>query len=203
MNKFLFITGYARSGKDTLAEFLKTDVSVLSKYSVHHLSLAGPIWEMAKEYGWDGESKDLSSRRLAITIGETLGLELSNYTREDYAGNIIEAIKDDLLLEKKLVPDKHYWCYKLVEKIRAIPKNDNLIIISDVRKIKEYEFFKFYMNYDIMVARVVNDRIPKIQTRTETELDSIPFDYIVDNNGSLEDYYSEIKASLLYEDLIN
>lgn len=65
-------------------------------------------------------------------------------------------------------------------------------IISDVRFFNELKFIKKFSN---RIIRVDRDAAPKVDTITETQLDNSyqDFDYVIYNNGSIDDLIDNVK----------
>lgn len=90
---------------------------------------------------------------------------------------------------------KEVWCEQLY---KDLIKNNDLnnytsIIIDDCRFKHEYDYF---IKLGFIPIKI--DRNVEIYNHiSETELESIPYEYLIDNNNSIEKYYNNI------ENLIN
>lgn len=90
--------------------------------------------------------------------------------------------------KRKLYGDS-YWIDKLCKKVIALSDSSEkyltLVIITDVRFINEAEFIKFCNGYTVKVVRPISSTSHVDKHISETELDSIKPDYIIDNSNGL------------------
>ncbi len=192
------ITGKANSGKNTVSHILsdairaKTGLPLSADnrdariWRAQNIAFADPIKKMVKQmfpqipskhlYGSSqfrslpipGAFKDgvpLTIRQLLIDLGTGVGREY----------------KKNLWLD---VFDNTFG--------KAVKKNKDLVIVTDVRFRNEFDHLKKLGFYQI---RLLRDDIAKINHISETNQDSIKdeeFDYILNNNGSLEDLRTEV-----------
>jgi hypothetical protein len=79
------------------------------------------------------------------------------------------------------------WCELALEKIVSSDDDTNHII-TDLRFMREYEFFKSKFGDDaqLTVIRIVKHNGDTFQREDETEI--IPAQYIVENDGTIEDF---------------
>jgi hypothetical protein len=182
------LVGKANSGKNTVANILGSN---LSQYDRRNLSIAfaDPIKdiilmmfpEAEKEYLFGPShlrsniipnayknNKPLTYRQCLIDIGELA---------RSYNPNI--------------------WINKLGEKISKFEnfiecEGPETVIVSDVRRINEAAFLKEKEFFFIKIKRELS---LKLNHSTETDQDEIKenyFDYIIDNNGSIENLKENI-----------
>ena len=90
---------------------------------------------------------------------------------------------------------KEVWCEQLY---KDLIKNNDLnnytsIIIDDCRFKHEYDYF---IKLEFIPIKI-NRNVEIYNHISETELESIPYEYLIDNNNSIEKYYNNI------ENLIN
>lgn len=182
------ICGKAKSGKNTVAKMIKKSLSKHESISCSYIAFADPVKEIARimfpnipekhltgssEYRNSvipGAFKDklpLTIRQLLIDIGTGLGRE--------YKSDIWLDVFDNNLL--KLESKRH-----------------NMIILTDCRFINEHRHVKDKGFFNLKILR---DHSSNINHVSETEQDGIPdseFDYIINNNGSLEDLKKEVEV---------
>jgi hypothetical protein len=176
------ITGLKRSGKDTLAELLKQ----LAHTSCSILHFADPLKECC-QFLFDlthaqlhGDDKELVDIRWGVSSRQILqffGTELMQHKLSELMPSIGRTL----------------WVRKLVRKIKDIEINDpsTLCIVSDMRFMHEYNGLKEAFPKKIIVLRVVSDRCAGLDAHpSEKEWLDIPVDYIVENNGTLQDLKS-------------
>lgn len=181
------ICGKAKSGKNTIAKMIKKELSKHEPISCGYIAFADPVKSIARtmfpdmpekyltgssEYrnstipGAFKESIPLTVRQLLIDIGTGLG----------------RAYKADIWLD--------VFDYNLA---KLENKNHNMIILTDCRFINEHNHIK---NKGFFNLKIVRDQSDNINHISETEQDSIPisdFDYVVYNNGSLNDLKIEVQ----------
>jgi len=191
------ITGKANSGKNTLGQLVVDHLRerlFLEKHqkSVHnnakYIAFADPLKKMAREafpniprkwlYGPSkfraevipGAFKDsvpLTVRQLLIDLGNDFG--------------------------RKYQPD--LWIRNLEHRVKKLSKSDKtkMIVVTDCRFRNEFDFLKSAGFYQI---RLLRDSHTKINDVSETNQDGIldsEFDYVVNNNGTMNDLIQEAR----------
>ena len=159
--KIIMISGKARSGKDTLADFLFKEFE--EKEKPCRVQISQYIKYYAQKYfGWDGEE-------------ESKPRDLLNYLGTE-------------IIRNKINPDFHI--NRLIEDIEVLSYFYDVFIISDVRfpeeikKVKE----KYDNVITIRINRDSNELNSNQKSNiTETALDEYEdYDYFIDNNKTLE-----------------
>lgn len=176
MMKTIFaIAGHAGSGKNTLANLLSDRLSCRGiPYS--QCAFADHLKEQAKYHGWNGE-KDQKGRTLLQELGDTLRhYHGDSYYARYLAGKIIEDRADAVL-----VTDTRY-----------------LVELAELKKTADLNGWKFV---SIRVCRNADNGMTAEQKAhsSENELDEIPLDYTVCNNGTIEDL--DFLAGKIVEDV--
>lgn len=147
-------------------------------FLIKHLSgaqkyaFADPIKEIARKYfEWDG-IKDERGRKLLIEIGAA-GMEENLYI----------------------------WAERVIEKI--MEEQSKTAVITDWRFKHEYQRIKkAFGNKNIVTIRIERERLNIIDDITEHDLDDfLNFDFVVSNNGSLQDL--EEKARITAKNIQN
>ena len=198
MVNFISISGKANSGKNTIAEliFKRLGLNKNSQYVIPKcqiLAFADPIKEMAmimfpyvKREFFYGSSKlrnyiipgafkngtPLTVRQLLIDIGSGLG--------KQYNPNI--------------------WIENLDRMLNAQSINTS-VIVPDVRFREEFDYLK---SKNFTQIRILRDDIAKSQDLSEISQEEIKddeFDYVIYNNGTLEDLKDKITD--IMNDIIN
>ncbi len=162
------ISGKFRVGKDTASIMIAKACEERNLKPVI-LQIAFYIKEYAKKISdWDG-NEETKPRKFLQTLGT------------DIIGNTI---------------DKQLFVRRINEDIKVYSKYFDIIIISDVRLINEIEQIKKANDDKVVTIRILRDTKIKSNNKhqTETELDNYEdFDYVIDNNGTLEELNSQIK----------
>jgi len=188
MPKIIAICGAKRSGKDVLAEHL------VAKYNYTQLSFAEPLKVAVKGlFNFDNEQ---------VGIGKDNGEDRKDIIDERWGITPRAALQffgTEMMQEKiqELLPNmkRNFFANTLVNHINSA-EEDTKFVISDLRFIHEYErllnISKISIR-DILIVRVIRptkDRIkePEPVHISELEYTKIPYDIIMINNGSIEDY---------------
>ena len=168
--QIVLIGGKARSGKDTLGDYIieekkgkkpcKIQVGQYIKYYV------------TKYFGWDG-SEETKPRALL----QELGTEI---------------------IRNKIDPDFHI--NRLIEDIKVLSYYYDIFVVSDVRLPNEIEKPKEeFENVLTIKMERPSDELTKQQKAhaTETGLDNYNnFDYIIKNDGTIEELYEKAQKIL-------
>ena len=173
--KVICISGKARHGKDTLANYLEDGMQFWHKRVLiaHYADLVKYVCKTF--FGWDGV-KDERGRTLLQYVGTDRVRAVSPDYWADFVVNILSMFKDE-------------WDY---------------VIIPDTRFPNEVELLKHY-GFDVSLVRVVRPDFDSGLTEeqkqhpSETALDDYVYDYIVENT-SLGDLFHS--SQLLLEELM-
>lgn len=92
------------------------------------------------------------------------------------------------------------WARSLLKRIR---KEDNNVVISDLRRKKEAELFRKENAIIIRLIRDIEYNAKYDTHETEIDLDDwYDWDYVVDNNGTKEDLFVKIEKILKNERIL-
>ena len=188
---YILLTGYKRSGKDTVAEML---YQRLQEYDIPvvHESLADPL----KQIAYIVSGGDTNGHR-----EEVVGWGYSPRQLWQWLGTEVfqKAICKRFPLFAKRT-GRLIWCKLLY---RRTSFNRAINIISDCRFPHEVEFFK---TCGAIVVRVNRYNIPWYKRiflhESERHVPKLPVDYIIDNTGTIKDLevYVEALASRIAYD---
>lgn len=170
--QIILISGKARSGKDTLADIIVNE-KLNNEKKVTKIQVGQYIKYYATKYfGWDG-SEDTKPRDLLNTLGTDI-------------------------IRNKIDPDFHID--RLIQDIKVLSYFYDTFIVSDIRFPIEIE--KTKESFDNVVSIKMqreSDELNNSQKNhiSETILDNYNnFDFVIDNNGSLEDLKEKAKSIL-------
>lgn len=153
---YILIGGKAGCGKSTAALILQ-DHLVGWPVTIRHL--ASPVKEAARGYfGWDGE-KDERGRELLQRIGQ-----------------VGRAYNEDL------------WVSQMLSEIRDIP---SIVLVDDFRFPNEANYIRKHTPWVVTIqvaapSREILKGLPAYNEISETANDEFEFDYIVNNEGSMD-----------------
>ena len=168
--KIYVICGKARHGKDTTALAIK---KAYSEKKVINLSYGSYIKEFARNISdWDG-SEETKPRELLQHLGT-------------------EVIRNNI--------DKDFFIKRLCNDIRVYSYYFDVITISDARFPDEILTPKKLFD-DVITIKVVRDNFEtslsddEQKHSTETALDNFnDYDYVIENNGSIEELDEKVKT---------
>lgn len=174
------LTGYARSGKDTVADRL------VQCFEFRKRTIAKPLKDICKTlFDWSdehvhGEWKEQIDSRLGASpreIMQFVGTELFR----NKLGERFPKIGDDL------------WVRQL-EKDRAFDQRSYSMVISDVRFPNEAQWIRNMGGY---IVYVDNPRVTKeISHESETAHKRVPVDYTLYNYADLEYLHQQIQLMI-------
>lgn len=170
--KIYLIGGKARSGKDTISDYIEEELKSKNK-KVCRLQVSSYIKYYAKTYfGWDG-SEETKPRELLIKLGTDI-------------------------IRNKI--DENFHINRLLQDIEVLSYFFDYFIVSDIRFPVEIEKVKERYS-DVVTIKMIRESneltSDQKKNRTETSLDDYDkFDYIIENNKSLEDLKERAKEIL-------
>jgi hypothetical protein len=183
--KLIGMTGKARSGKDTAAEYLK------NRHRFHTYAFADPLKKAAAEmFGipldmfYDQSVKEkiipewgFSPRQIAQLLGTEGGRKL---------------FREDIWVKRAELEWKTFQrCTN--------PEYMNGMIITDLRFENESKMVRDLGGYVIHIHR--KDAVKVNEHESENGVEVFVGDYVIDNNGSFDDLYDQLEAA--YEDILN
>lgn len=168
------LTGYAQSGKDTVANILVRNYSFTRiafadpirdfLYAVNPMAGGEPIRIRVDSDGWDKAKRHPEVRRLLQSVGLTARTQFG----------------------------QDFWVYQAISKMEQAQVNR--IVVTDVRFTNEAKTLKELGAQLWRIKRVgvgaVNGHV------SETELDTYPVDQTFANNGSIEDLELSVKTRI-------
>ena len=189
------ITGKARSGKDTFAEYLTKCFKEKYQRYFKHAAFAAQLKSMCQEHF------ELSDEQLWGDKKEewTKFVRKPKINLDGYKGSVLEPLEDywtprEIMQElggfyRKI--DRDFWVTALDKYLENMKIED--AIITDVRHVNECEYVKINKGVLIKVVRPGAGEIHGMQHESETALDTMPNDYFdieINNVGTLKDLYN-------------
>jgi dephospho-CoA kinase len=158
---YLALSGKARSGKDTVAEYLN------QKYNFHIIRFAQPVYD------------------IVTYIQHTLGKPAEKDPQMlQFIGNGLKSVYGD-----------DVWCNKLLKELYIL--KDKSVVICDVRHKVEANILT-QMNIPIIRVNKTDRLIDRDPTHiSEIDLDDYDFEYVIDNNGTLDELYANVDKIML------
>lgn len=175
--KVYIVNGMARSGKDTFAKYLD---KLLGRYKVLKVSSIDVVKCLAENVGWNENEKDEKSRKFL----SDLKMLLTEYNDLPFK---------DIQSTYKLFTASHYY-------------DGFEVLLIDIREPHEIERAKKEFNAEAILIK--NDNVKQITSNDGDAgvYDYDGYDHIIENNGTLEEFYINIRKFAikqgLFEDLI-
>lgn len=167
--KVICISGKARHGKDTAAEYISSELTKRG-YKVLVAHYGDLLKYICKTFfGWNGE-------------------------KDEWGRHILQYVGTDIIRAK--MPD--YWVRFIADMLEFFGNNWNYVIIPDSRFPNEIEHLK-NRGFDVCSLRIIRDNFKSELTEdqmkhlSEVALDDYTFDYVV-HNDVLDDFYSKLSA---------
>ena len=166
MKKPVIINGFGGVGKDTFVSIVagKTRTNTSFNIITESYSSVDIIKQVAKTFGWDGVSKTEKDRRFLYDLKKLV---------TDYNDGCLKYMKE---------------CYEKRRLCITLPNNEHIsyLIFFHIREPKEIDKAKEAL--DAICIYVKNDNVPRNEHNLEDkDIENYPYDYIVNNSGTLED----------------
>jgi hypothetical protein len=168
------ITGYKRSGKDTLADIFVEDITP----KIHRIALADAMKQFTSELL--GVGLDTIESLKAAESVRLLSWDNSPATMRTFLQNLGQGVKD-------LTRDELIWCRILA---RQIEEGEGYVI-PDIRFPFEEAFFRKFAeiaDINFVMIRVVRPELDTNDTHiSETSISQVKDDFVIVNDGTIED----------------
>jgi hypothetical protein len=189
MKKLILISGKARSGKDSAANYLMEHFNNVSQMDITGQLKAELAFLLGKDITWIDQNKD-------TTFFDGASVR-----------SMLQRFGNDII---KKILFKDYW---LQERLSRINELEGVILLSGVRMAREVEYFQ--KNFQGADKRVITLKIIRLDKDgnefcglneidrfhiTETDVDRIEADYTI-KSSNLEELYS--KLSVFYNTVNN
>lgn len=185
MAKLIGLSGYARSGKDTVGDYLvkhhgfkkvsfaepmRQALLALNPIVGLRLDTDARVQDVIAEYGWDGYKESRYGNEIRELM-QRLGTEVG---RKQFG--------EDFWVDKasKLI-DTYLW-------------QDMNVVITDMRFVNEAKAIEALGG---QTWRIERDGVVAANAHvSETALDTYGFDQLIRNDGSLDDLYEKVEQTL-------
>ena len=184
------VSGKAKSGKDTFSNLLMSSLinNIGESFNgARSFSFADPIKKIIKIMFPKTKNKYLygpSEYRETVIPGAFFNGQPLTYRilLQNLGTEVAQGYKKDI------------WLDALDTKLKKAEKKDiSLFVITDLRFLHEYNYLR---NNNFVIIRVLRKNINTMVHKSETEQDILKntdFDYVIDNNGSIEDLKIKIQ----------
>lgn len=190
----IYIIGEAGSGKNFITDIFK---ELYPGYQV--ISISKPLYDLAKCLKIDDKEKFIS-----ILLDLKFSLSTSELIWGDIPRHVVEELRNpNIIKPRKAIQTlgdilRHYNIDSLIN--HAIDRASNgPTIVDDVRLIKEGEYLtkvgftgiRLYAEKEIRIKRLqARDKIVdlnRLNHKTETEVDKIPYNFFIDNTIGIKE----------------
>lgn len=166
------LLGKMRTGKDTIAEHL------ISNYGFTQFAFGTGIKETAQIL-FPEQLKEGKNRKLYQKLGQEM---------------------------RKINPN--VWIDYCFREIQNTVSASSPVVISDLRQLNEYRavkgdayiVFKVVTDSEKQMQRILDagDKFKKedLEHETEVETDSIPYDFLISNTGTLDELYQQVDSAM-------
>lgn len=164
--KFILITGHATEGKTTLAG------KITERFGPKDYALATPLKELTMAMFELFDKEVPTEKEVIRPYFQKIGTEIGRH-----------------------IFGEDIWCETLERRVKA--NHEDAAIVSDIRRLNERQYF--VDRYPTLTIRIVNPEYkPNINSGhiSETEIDTIPYDYRQIRTESHEELWRIIKAFL-------
>ena len=189
-NILIGISGKKTSGKSTVAEIIKEiyqNNTIILNFGDAVKESLKPIFGFSDEELY-GSDKEKVNEYWGITPREIMQYYATDLMRYELSKKFKDIGTD-------------IWVRCIERKLYEINKKESnkIIIIADLRFKNEYELVKKYNGYTLKVFRQIDNLNSNfIDHISENELNNEHFDYLISNNGSIEDLKFNVKKILKF-----
>lgn len=224
--KVLAISGWKKSGKDTLTDYL------VDKYDANRISFAGPLkdkvstdFNIPRNHLDDQEFKEKPILTLPVDPQDKFSLNVVRFMFKEFrcmngeiASHFVEE-KNMGLFENELrilyqTPrslatiegstkrsiDSAYWVKQAIQYINTLKRDQErtynstpyLPVITDMRFKSEALQLKKIFGDKLVTIRVNRFDTSPSQDPSEIDMDDYAFDHVIENRGTLQEFYNKI-----------
>lgn len=188
----IIISGHKQTGKNTVTDFIKEE------FDFAEYAFAGPIKQICKvAFGWDDSYFESTDKKEAID--EEWGISprqaLQWIGTEGFQFGLCKSFPS---FENKT--GRHIWVDKFVQDFKNGEFNcfSNNVVISDNRFPHESKVIKDKLSHipSLLVKIVKKGTIKNDMHFSEIAIDDLPYDVIINNDGTLQDLLQETITKL-------
>jgi len=174
MKQILLLSGYARSGKDSVANLLEEEKGY------RRFAFADALKEM-----------------VASAMGFPVELFHSRQ-KDSLVPGSSKTYRDFLLETARVERARDLDVFSRIVSKDILAADTNRVVITDWRYKREESFLRSFFDpaaYQIIRGRVVRPDIIPLPDETEHDLDGEPMDVVIENNGSLASLRDAVHAA--------
>lgn len=180
--KVFLISGKFQAGKNTFSEYMKEIIEKKTNYKVSLESYAQLLKESCCE-----DFKLLIEYLNSLNVKELKTKKENFFENKNTLTRILLQLYGTNIFRNRI--DNDYWVKKTIGKIKQI--NSEVVFLTDVRFENEISLPENDKDFDCVAIRIERDierPANLVNHSSEISLDNYKFwDYIVENNGTLEE----------------
>lgn len=187
--KIFLITGRKRAGKDTLADIMLEQTSGVKE------SFAQPMKNVAcLLFGWGTATLENEKE----TIDPVFGISPRQFLQV-FGTDFMQLFLSEKFPDYAKTTGRAFWAKNLIERVKEYEDSNwspspSIVVVSDLRFPHEVETLQNAFPNDVVVIRVERPSLNSIDMHpSELEMNSIIADYIIHNEGTLEEYQNTCK----------
>jgi hypothetical protein len=182
------LLGKKNSGKTTIANYLVCD------HNFVEYAFAEPLKKISSIFGFT-DTQLYGTQKDKATNNDDLNISAREFMQK-FGTEICREILPSIIPDMDLSPFKNIWI-KLM--LNFVKKNSNKkICIQDIRFCNEADAVKSKQGILIKIIRKNNTDDEFSTHKSEIEIDKITPDFIIENDGTIDDMYKKIDAIIEY-----
>ena len=199
------VSGWKRSGKDTLAEYL------IKNHRFTRYGFADKLKDnVARDFGIprshcdDPLYKEFPIAHMPVNISDSFVSGIHNLLLGEFAGvaghgQLYWTPRALCIFEGsgKRAVMSDYWVKQVISGIREYESLNSLIVISDIRYKTEIEQLRAEFGDSLVTVRVNRFDTCTSTDASERDLDDAEFDHVFENRGTLKEFENQIKRRLI------
>ena len=191
------LTGLSGSGKDEVAQMIFYSLSIGSKVKTYQEWLD----YHEKQYAPYGLIRQFS-RKLKEICALTLSVDTYKFESQEFKQTNVKdlGLDIDMTVREYLQKvgtecfrnniDKDFWIKCFAKEMQRFIDWKDTIVITDLRFENEVEYVK---SIGATIIKIDRNSCIRYNHPSETYIDSIKADYLIDNNGTLDDLLESVK----------
>jgi hypothetical protein len=165
-----------------------------------------------KSHSGKGETANILNKILTNQNKHVIQCSLSTYIREiaknDFYWNGIDTLESRIFMAEVYRIGTNFYPYHMARRvwkrdIQPYANKNTIAIVESFREKVNYDYFNMLLNEglinNILTIRVIRPNFNDIQDKdmeqhiSESDLDDFDFDYVIENNGSIDELRDKLE----------
>lgn len=207
MTKVIAVSGWKRSGKDTIAEFaIKNHRAIRFGFADTLKDMVASTYGFARSLCDDPVRKEQPLFQYPVITKDAFTQAIHTLLKKEFKevdGRLYWTPRALCILEGsiKRSVNSQFWLDTVCNEIKRTDKSySDVFVISDLRYKSEAEALKEEFGKDLVLIRVNRFVTSPSEDPSERDLDNYDgFNYTVDNKGSLEEFLTKVETIIKKE----